>query len=154
MNKNIKLLAIGLAAFILGVGVNNFAMSNVASGKIAVLDINKVAQSSSQVQALKKDNQAKGEELLKYIDKAKKDIESVTDPGKKKALEEKYSKEFSNKRQSYENDYKNKLQDIDKNITNAITEYAKGNGYDIVLAKGIVLYGGTDITDAIIKTVK
>ena len=53
-----------------------------------------------------------------------------------------------------EKNYANKLSAIDKTISAKITEQAKAGGYDIVLAKGVVLYGGTDITDAVKKAVK
>ena len=41
-----------------------------------------------------------------------------------------------------------------KNIATTIDKEAKSQGYDIVLAKGAVLSGGTDITDSITKLVK
>lgn len=55
-----------------------------------------------------------------------------------------------------ENDkvYAKKLADIDKSISATIQTQAKKSGYDLVLAKGIVLYGGNDITAEIQKLVK
>ena len=50
--------------------------------------------------------------------------------------------------------YETKLLAIDKNITDTINAKAKENGYDLVLAKGAVLSGGTDITAEISKAVK
>ena len=50
--------------------------------------------------------------------------------------------------------YKAKLEAIDKTISSAINNYAKTNGYDLVLVKGAVLYGGEDITEAVSKVVK
>ena len=50
--------------------------------------------------------------------------------------------------------YASKLKTIDNTISSKITEQAKTGGYDLVLAKGVVLYGGTDITDAVKKAVK
>ena len=43
---------------------------------------------------------------------------------------------------------------IDKSISATIQTQAKKSGYDLVLAKGIVLYGGNDITAEIQKLVK
>ena len=57
MNKSIKYLALGLSAFIIGMSVNNYAISNVPS-KIAVVDVQKVVASSAQVKALKADREA------------------------------------------------------------------------------------------------
>lgn len=155
MNNKIKFLTIGLAAFVIGMGVNNFAMSDVPAGfKVAVVDVPEVVASSSQVQALKKEQQAKAQDMIKYIEKARKDVAATTDENKKKSLEEKYNKELISKREAIEKEYTTKLQAIDKSISAKITETAKANNYDIVLAKGVVLYGGTDITADLVKAVK
>lgn len=155
MNKNVKLLAAVAAAFAIGFSANNFAMSDVPSNfKVAVVDVQQVVASSAQVKALKKEQQAKTEEVIKYIDKARKDVASVSDEKKKKALEEKYNKELVTKRETLEKDYATKLQAIDKNISSTIETQAKAKNYNVVLAKGVVLYGGDDITADIVKIVK
>ena len=155
MNKNVKLLAAVAAAFAIGFSANNFAMSDVPSNfKVAVVDVQQVVASSAQVKALKKEQQAKTEEVIKYIDKARKDVASVSDEKKKKALEDKYNKELVTKREILEKDYATKLQAIDKNISSTIETQAKAKNYNVVLAKGVVLYGGDDITADIVKIVK
>ena len=155
MNKNVKLLAAVAAAFAIGFSANNFAMSDVPSNfKVAVVDVQQVVASSAQVKALKKEQQAKTEEVIKYIDKAIKDVASVSDEKKKKALEDKYNKELVTKRETLEKDYATKLQAIDKNISSTIETQAKAKNYNVVLAKGVVLYGGDDITADIVKIVK
>ena len=155
MNKNVKLLAAVAAAFAIGFSANNFAMSDVPSNfKVAVVDVQQVVASSAQVKALKKEQQAKTEEVIKYIDKARKDVASVSDEKKKKALEDKYNKELVTKRETLEKDYATKLQAIDKNISSTIETLAKAKNYNVVLAKGVVLYGGDDITADIVKIVK
>lgn len=155
MNKNVKLLAAVATAFAIGFSANNFAMSDVPSNfKVAVVDVQQVVASSAQVKALKKEQQAKTEEVIKYIDKARKDVASVSDEKKKKALEDKYNKELVTKRETLEKDYATKLQAIDKNISSTIETQAKAKNYNVVLAKGVVLYGGDDITADIVKIVK
>lgn len=155
MNKNVKLLAAVAAAFAIGFSANNFAMSDVPSNfKVAVVDVQQVVASSAQVKALKKEQQAKTEEVIKYIDKARKDVASVSDEKKKKALEDKYNKELVTKRETLEKDYATKLQAIDKSISSTIETQAKAKNYNVVLAKGVVLYGGDDITADIVKIVK
>ncbi len=155
MNKNMKFLAIGVAAFVIGFSVNNFAMSDVpANYKVAVVDIPQVVASSTQVKNLKKEQQAKADELVKFVEKARKDVAAVTDETKKKELEEKYSKELISKKDKMEKDYINKLSKIDESISKTVNEQAKAGNYNIVLSKGAVLYGGEDITQTVIKAVK
>ena len=50
--------------------------------------------------------------------------------------------------------YAKQLADIDKSISATIQAQSKKAGYDLVLAKGVVLYGGTDITSEVQKLVK
>ena len=153
MNNKIKFLTTVLAAFVIGFSVNNFAMSDVPS-KIAVVDVAQVVSSSPQVLALKKEQEAKAKELISFIEKARKDVASTTDIKKKQALEEKYTKELNTKRTNSEKYYADKLAEIDKTISAQIETQAKANNYDIVLVKGVVLYGGEDITEAVKKALK
>ena len=153
--KNKTKLFIGVAAaFVLGVAVNNFAMSDVAAYRVAVVDVPQVVDASSKVQALKKEQQAKAKDLAQFIEKARKDVAGTTDVKKKKTLEEKYTKELNTKREALEKDYAKKLAETDAAISAQIANVAKANNYDIVISKGVVLYGGSDITAAVKASVK
>ena len=75
MKQDLKFFAVAMAAFVLGMGLNNFAMSGVpANYKVAVVDVQKVISQSSQVAALKKDQQAKMNNLINFVDTARKNI--------------------------------------------------------------------------------
>ena len=153
--KNKTKLFIGVAAaFVLGVAVNNFAMSDVAAYRVAVVDVPQVVDASSKVQALKKEQQAKAKDLAQFIEKARKDVAGTTDVKKKRTLEEKYTKELNTKREAIEKDYAKKLAETDAAISAQIANVAKANNYDIVISKGVVLYGGSDITAAVKASVK
>ncbi len=155
MKNSLKLLSVAAAAFIIGMTVSNYAVSDVPSDfKVAVVDVQKIVASSSQVKALKDEQKKKNQEIAKFIENAKTSIEKETDAKKKKTLEEKYNKEFQTKRDSIAKNYETKLLEIDKSISSVIEANAKTNGYNLVLAKGVVLSGGTDITDEISKQVK
>lgn len=153
MNKKIKILVVGLSTFVIGLTLGNFAMSDVPS-KIAVVDVTSVVNASSQVKALKKEHEAKTKEIFTFIEKARKDVAATTDVKKKQALEEKYNKELASKKAAMDKNYATKLTAIDDSISKQIEAQAKAGGYDIVLAKGAVLYGGSDITEAVKKAVK
>lgn len=153
MNNKMKFFVVGLSAFVVGAAFSNFAMSDVPS-KIAMVDVPQVVNSSSQVQALKKEQQAKTKEIVAFVEKARKDVAATTDVKKKQALEDKYNKELNAKKSAMDKNYATKLTAIDAAISKQIEVQAKAGGYDIVLAKGVVLYGGSDITDAVKKAVK
>lgn len=151
MNKTLGLLAVSL----LVAGCLSFNSAVMAKDfTVAVVDVPQVVTSSAQVQALKKEQQAKAEELVKFIENARKDVASITDSTKKKAAEEKYSKELQTKKEKIELEYASKLKAIDASISKQIETQAKAQGYDVVLSKGVVLYGGKDITSEIVKVVK
>lgn len=153
MENKGKIFTVGISAFVIGLLLNNFAMSDVTS-KIAVVDVQQVVNSSAQVQALKKEQQAKSKDIVTFIEKARKDVASTTDVKKKQALEQKYNNELKAKKEAMDKNYSTKLSAIDAAITSKIAEQAKVGNYDIVLAKGVVLYGGDDITEAVKKVVK
>ena len=101
MNTKSKFLTIAAVAFAVGMGVKNFAMSEIPGNyRIAVVDVQQVVAASSQVNELKQENQAKTTEILSFIEKARKDVAATTDADKKKSLEEKYTKELNSKREA------------------------------------------------------
>jgi outer membrane protein len=149
--KKLGLLAATIA--VLG-GLSFGCAANAADFSVAIVDVPQVVSASKQVQNLKTEQQLKAEEIVKFIEKARKDVAGITDANKKKAAEEKYTKELQQKREKIESEYANKLKQIDASITQQIEAQAKAQGYDLVLSKGIVLFGGKDITADIIKVVK
>lgn len=141
-----KAIVVGMLACGCGIG------SAYASGT-AYVDVQKVVASSVEVKQLKQEQIAKGKEFMTALDKARKDIASVTDTKKKQSLEEKYSKEFESKKAKIDEEYSKKLLAIENSISNVIAQKAKEKGYDMVVAKSVVLYGGEDMTEDIIKVV-
>lgn len=145
--KLVLLLFVGIIT-----GATTMAMADVK--KIAVVDVQTVVNKSVQVQALKKEQELKKQETIKFINNARADVNKQTDPKKKEELTKKYDKELVAKREANAKAYKTKLQAIDKSISDTINAQAKAMGYDMVLTKGVVLYGGDDITEAVSKVVK
>ncbi len=131
-----------------------FCTPAFAVEKVAVIDVQKVVNKSAQVQALKKEQEAKAKELQQFIKKANDAVKAQTDDAKKQELVKKYEKELAAKREANMKAYKTKLEAIDKSVTATINNYAKTNGYDLVIVKGAVLYGGEDITEAVSKVIK
>ncbi len=146
---------LGLLAAIAVIGGLSFNSAVQAQDfKVAIVDVPQVVNASAKVQALKKEQQAKADEIVKFIENARKDVASITDANKKKAAEEKYTKELQAKKEKMDKEYGEKLKAIDASISQQIAAQAKLDGYNVVLSKGIVLYGGEDITAKIMKVVK
>lgn len=122
--------------------------------KIAIVDVQKVFASSSQVQALKKAQENKAKEVVVLIKKAKADIDKQTTDEAKKKIKDNLDKQLAAKQETNVKEYTAKLKEIDKNISLQIEKQAAAMGYSVVLTNSAVLYGGDDITDAIIKAVK
>lgn len=151
MRKSLSLLVTAVAV----AGCLTFgSVARAEEFTVAVVDVPQVVNASAQVQALKKDQQAKAEEIIKFVEKARKDVASITDATKKKAAEDKYNKELQSMKETMDKAYTEKLKAIDTSISQQIINSAKADGYSIVLSKGVVLYGGDDITSQILKVVK
>lgn len=143
-----KTLSLTLMALILGSGIA------MAEQKIAVVDVAAVVSKSAQVQALKKEQQTKMQDLEKWLKTAQADVEKQkTKEGKEKLLK-KYNSEFAKKKETIAKDYSTRLQAIDKSITETISTTAKAKGYNMVISKGVVVFGGDDITAEVQKVVK
>ena len=145
-----RFLATALLLAVLG--ISNAVMADT---RIAVVDIQAVVASSSQVQALKKEQQTKLQELDKWLKTAKADVEKQKTKEGKEKLAKKYEADFAKKQQDIKSNYAKKLQEIDVTITKAIANEAKTKGYNLVISKqGKVLYSSDDLTANIQKAVK
>lgn len=122
--------------------------------KIAVVNIQKVVLASAQVKAINAERENKAKELQAFIKKAQADVDKQTDVAKKKSLAEKYEKELKAKREANFKAYNAKFKAADESIAKQISQKATEMGYTMVLPKAMVIYGGDDITDAIIKVIK
>ena len=132
-----------------------FSSSTVfAEDKVAVVDLQKIVSNSSQVKQLKQEHSKKMDELNKIIVNARGEISNQTDPAKVLALEEKYTKEFNTKKDAIDKDYNSRLAAIEKNIKSEIEKKAQKDSYTYVFAKSVVLYGGKDITNELLNSVK
>lgn len=154
MNKNLKIFGIIAFAFVLGLSTNNFANSKApTSYKVAVVDVPKLVESSNQVKALKKEQLKSIEDMKKFVETAKADVDKQSTPANKEKLANKYQQSLLQKRKANAETYNKKLAEIDKKISAIITKKAQSAEYDLVLAKGTVLYGGEDITAELTKEV-
>ena len=143
-----KICILSLSLLILSTG------HAIADDKIAVVDLQQLVSSSNQVKQLKQNHSNKLKELDKIIVNARGEISNEKDPAKVLLLEDKYMKEFNTKKEALENEYNSKLESIENNIKAEISKKAQKDGYNYVFAKSVVLYGGKDITNDLIGSIK
>ncbi len=154
MKQELKILTISGLAFTLGLGINNFAMSETQNTtNIAVVDIAKLIESSDKVKALKSEQAKNMEDLTKLAQSAKADIEQQSTNENKEKLAKKYQETINQRRQTNAENYAKQLAIIDKDVDNLVKQKAKSSNYNLILAKSSVLYGGKDITEDLAKEI-
>lgn len=131
-----------------------FAQVGFAQDKIGVVDIQTIVNNSNEVNALKQEHNAQIQSLNKIVSDAQSAIAKETDPQKIVMLQDKYTQDFNNRKESIDNQYKTKLSNIEERLKQQIAASAKKNNYDYVFAKTVVFYGGDDITELISKDIR
>ncbi len=131
-----------------------FSARAMFSVKVAMVDVQKVVNSSAAVNALKIEHQGKMAELQTWLSNAEKEIEKETVSSKKEKLTKKYQQELNQKQQAVQQAYAQELQKIDTLISEDITKIANEKGYDLVIVKGMVISGADDITEYVIEGVR
>ena len=155
MKNQLKVLSVAALALGLGVGISNSAITNATTvTSVAVVDVAQVINNNSQVKALKEKQEKKSAELKSWVESARADVEKQSTDAQKETLTQKYNKELQKKVEAQRNDLFKESAKIDQKIGAAITKKAQADGYSLVLVKGAVLFGGTDITEDIKKATK
>ena len=128
----------------------SYSAKSFATGT-AVVDPDKIKENYNAAQEISADLKIKESDLQKFLDDAKKQIDTAKTPLEKKNLTEKLGQQFDIKRNAYAKDQAEKWSVIEANVIKAIKEVSALNKYDLVLNKQIVIDGGCDITDDVLK---
>lgn len=131
-----------------------FCTNSVLAAGVASVDTQKVLAASAKVAALQKKEAANDKELYNFLETANKEIAKVSDVKKKEDLQNKYSKQLSDKKEKMAKEHVAQIKKIDEEISKVIADQAKAKGYDMVITKGVVLYSANDITEDVVKAVK
>lgn len=119
---------------------------------IGTVDADKIITNYSKAQDVEADLKVKEAEIQKFIAEAQKKIKDAATPVEKNNLEKQLSDEFRAKQAEYRRVQLDESKKINDEIISAIEEVAKTQKIDIVLAKGAVFVGGSDITDDVLKS--
>lgn len=153
MKNNIWFISACILFFMVGYYLNNSAIS-LPRYKVAVVNVTEVMEHSSDVKTLKISQEKQMKDLNNLITKAQTEIANETDRNKALKLEADYRQEIETKRSAMDEEYNKKIDDITKNIKNLISKEAQKADYNLVLPTGMVISGGEDITQNVIKEVK
>ncbi|MBD5403257.1 OmpH family outer membrane protein [bacterium] len=153
MKNNLWFIIACVLVFFVGYNVNNVAVS-LPRYKVAVVDVPTILSKSSEIQSLKISQDKKMDELNTLISKAQNEI--VNEPDRNKALQKEatYRKEIETKKKVMEEEYNTKIAGITTKIRSLISNEAKKTNYNLVLPTGMVISGGEDITNEIVKKLK
>ncbi len=156
MKKSLLVLALCSFSFGLGFGLNSIAFSDTATAdkKVGYVNVDKVLSASKALKSAEDQKVKSTTEMLKWYDTASADIQKQTSPDARKALIKKYEAQLTQKKKTIKDTYAKKVSEIDNQLNDAITKKSKELGYDLVLRKDSVLFGGEDITASILPLVK
>ena len=147
--KHFFILVALLVAFTCGVYVKS-----IFTPSIAVVNLEQVLEQSPKLNAIRKDNEVKLNELTQWIDEVNKEIDAETDAAKHQKLANQYRKLTSEKEKVIKQEYNNRLKEVDAEITALIDKVAKEHGCNVVFANTSMVSGGKDITAEVIKELK
>lgn len=153
MKNNFWFLVVCILMFFVGYNINNVAIS-FPKYKVATVNIGELMTQSSQVKALKTSQDKQMKDLDTLITKAQTDIANEPDRNKAVQMELTYRKEIESKKNKMDEEYNKQIVKITSDIKSLISTEAKKENYNLVLPTGMVISGGDDITNEIIKKVK
>ena len=153
MKNNIWFIISCVLVFFVGYNINDAAVS-FPRYKVAVVDVSTILTSSPEIQSLKQSQDKKMEELNTLISKAQNEIVNESDKNKALQMETNYRKEIEQKKLDMDEEYNSKITVINNKIKSMISTEAKKSNYNLVLPTGMVISGGDDITNDIVKRMK
>ena len=122
--------------------------------KIGIVDIPFLVNHTPSVAVLRQEQAQKAQALHQWVNAANAQIAQEQNQENKKALAQKYQLEFNQRQQMLQVEHAQKVQSVDAELTKLIADVAKKEKLDYVFAKGIVVYGGIDITEKVVDALK
>lgn len=154
MKKNLLTVVLCFFAFGLGFGLNNVTYGDGNGVKIGYVNVSQLLEASKALKAAEAQKTKSTTEMLKWYDTANAEIQKQSTVEAKKNLIKKYESQLTQKKKTIKDAYAKKVNEIDKQLDAAINQKATAMGYNLVLRKDSVLFGGEDITAQILPLVK
>lgn len=130
--------------------VLSFSGMKAYADAVGFVDLDKVISNYSKADDVSADLKGKEAELQKFLADAQKQLKTTATPVERKNLEDKLTKEFKAKSDSFKDSQIKEWKEVEDNVYKAIDTTAKTQKLDVVLNKAAVLSGGKDITDEVV----
>ena len=142
----LKTLLVSLAL----VGVMFVTPAQSFAQTIGIVDADKIISSYKKAQDVESELKIKEAEIQTFIAEAQRKIKAAATPVEESNLQKELSEEFRVKQTELRKMQLDESTKINEDIIAAIKQIAQSQSIDIVLAKGAVFIGGTDITDEVL----
>lgn len=130
------------------------ASSSLSGAKIAVVDVQALVNQTPSVLALRAEQQQNAAIIQNWVNGVNSQLNQIADQNTRNATAQQYQIELNKRQQALQNQYALKIQTIDAELSKLVSDVAAEKKLDYVFAKGMVVFGGTDITAEVAKRIK
>ncbi len=120
-----------------------------SSPKIGIVDVQMLVNRTPSVLALREEQQQQNIALQQWVNSVNAQIAQELNQANRNYMTQQYQLELNQRQQMLQVEYAQKVQSIDAELSKLIADVAQKEGCDYVFAKGIVVFGGTDITEKV-----
>ena len=130
------------------------ASISLGNAKIAVVDVQALVNQTPSVIALRAEQQNNMAIIQNWVNGVNGQLSQIADQNQRAALTQQYQLELNKREQILQSQYAQKVQAIDAELSKLVSDVATEKKLDYVFAKGMVVFGGTDITADVANRLK
>jgi len=138
-------------AILIAFGAGFAIKSACCSQNIGVIDLQPVVMKSAKIQAINAENSKKLHELSVWLDGVKQEVDKEKNKEKNAQLAAQYAQLAREKKAVIKTDYESKIRAVNEEIAALVQAAAKDAGCSVVVPRKAVIWGGVDITSAVIQ---
>ena len=128
--------------------------SSLNNAKIAIVDVQALVNQTPSVIALRAEQQNNAAIIQNWVAGVNNQLSQIADTNQRAATAQQYQIELNKREQLLQSQYAQKVQAIDAELSKLVSDVATEKKLDYVFAKGMVVFGGTDITADVASRLK